>query len=451
MFRIVAFYTENTPYEDEVVHLEESLKRHGLKYIIYKRSTRGSWVANCAQKPEIILNALTCSSSDVVYLDADAVVDSYPTIFDTIDCDIGVHFLRGKELLSGTLYFKNCPKIMKLVYDWQEAQKKSPDVWDQKILQQVLDDHPEIRISHLPESYIKIKGYKRTKDTATPVIRHNQASRRFKGIINQMGYSEIEVPRGVKRSLEGTFWIPRRNKYLEGWMDDRFVRLSKHQLEWAPKHTGKKVFEDLRPIFEGKPAYIIGKGPSLDHLTPEHFIETDAPIICVNESVHVLNSLDVPNPIFAMQQDARLKDKCKPKNGFMILGNTVANFYADFENKYVYTSNTFPSPGGGLTACVAIKICHFLGTTKINMVSFDAATHQITGYATKMDADISLGGSPARFINHIKSMTRCLGKMPVVWITPEVLSSHPDSEASDTLQPLPDSPVEHHENAHDEP
>ena len=150
-FIITAFYTEDTPYEQEVQHLRSSLEALQLKHDIRPYKNRGEWVINAGIKPEHIYNIMLAYPTDnIVYVDADAVVRQYPTLFNDIEEDIGVHYYKGKELLSGTIFFKNTPRVLKLLEDWIYAQTKNERTWDQKIFQQLLVDNPDIKIRDLP-------------------------------------------------------------------------------------------------------------------------------------------------------------------------------------------------------------------------------------------------------------------------------------------------------------
>ena len=131
-WKAVTFYTKNTPYQQEVNYLKISAASFGIDLIVKEVSNLGSWELNCGQKSTIIREALEENTRfNILYVDADAIFCSYPKLFDTLTADIA-YYLRGTELLSGTLFFKNCPEVRQLVRDWEEAQFDSPTVWDQK-------------------------------------------------------------------------------------------------------------------------------------------------------------------------------------------------------------------------------------------------------------------------------------------------------------------------------
>lgn len=72
----------------------------------------------------------------------------------------------------------------------------------------------------------------------------------------------------------------------------------------------------------GDTVYIIGKGPSLDELTKEDFIEySNAPVLCVNESVHAIERLDIANPLFCIQYDRLNNISNKPQRATWFLSD----------------------------------------------------------------------------------------------------------------------------------
>jgi hypothetical protein len=181
-FRIVAYYTKDTPYETLVPIFEKPLLNMNVDYTIKGVPNRGEWVANTCIKPEFILEMLDTFPQNIVYIDIDAIVRKYPILFDTLDADIAVHYLHDKELLSGTIFLRNNEIVRKLLKMWILS-VKSKLTWDQKALQRILDnlqDHnlSQLKVVKLPPQYTKI--FDIMKDVQDPVIEHFQASRRFK-------------------------------------------------------------------------------------------------------------------------------------------------------------------------------------------------------------------------------------------------------------------------------
>lgn len=180
----ISCYTENTPYQKEVNNLIKSLNRFGLRHHINGYKHQGSWEKNCQYKAVYILEALKRFRSNVVWLDADAVVEQQPGLFNELDCDLAYHYLEHRnELLSGTLFFRNNKHVKALVERWIELNRKNTE-WDQKNLQRVLERDNTLTRKILPAEYCKIFDNKK-QPAKSPVIVHYQASRRYKRIVGK--------------------------------------------------------------------------------------------------------------------------------------------------------------------------------------------------------------------------------------------------------------------------
>ena len=180
-FHIISMYTRNTPYEEEVVNLRQSLEQLDVPHTIYPIDSLGSWEKNCQQKANCIRTALQDFEEDIVWVDADAVVNSYPQLFEELEGDLAFFwFSFDKRIRSGTLFLRNRPLCHQLVNDWI-ALNESNQEWDQVNLQTVWEKSylDLIKVDILPASYCKIFDNK-YQQVEHPVITHFQASRRFK-------------------------------------------------------------------------------------------------------------------------------------------------------------------------------------------------------------------------------------------------------------------------------
>ena len=297
----VAYYTKQTGYEAVARTLRASLEKFKVAMFIDGIPTRGSWQSNIAYKPEFVF-AMMCKypDRDIIYVDADAELKQYPTYFDTFSGDVGVHFKDGKELLSGTIYFRNNERVRDLVRQWMSTQQHYPNTWDQVTLHRTIGKYAKefgVKVVDIPAAYTQI--FDSMKHNGAPVIEHHQASRKLKTLVDRTEVTCYPAVANIRKFADGTFGIPRRNATIEGIIDKDFVRFP-NEPRWYPAHPCGNKFECLRPIFSGKPCYIIGKGPSLDRLTADYFDRT-SPILAVNESIHKIESFDLPNPIFMMQ------------------------------------------------------------------------------------------------------------------------------------------------------
>ena len=189
----ISYYTEGIYEEVMNKYLLPSLKKWKLKYDIQCLPSLGSWSPNVALKPKFILDMLNKHNEDIVFLDADATIESFPDLFATLSANINVaaHYLdwktwygkgNKKELLTGTLFLQNTPAVKRLCEEWYETAKKT-NRWEQAVLADILKTKPNIKVYELPLSYCYIKsrpGNKQPLVLLNPVILHHQCSRKYK-------------------------------------------------------------------------------------------------------------------------------------------------------------------------------------------------------------------------------------------------------------------------------
>lgn len=186
---VIAYHTDDR-YAAEAEKLRASLIRHGLKHRIDRVEDLGSWAANTSAKPTFVRRMLYAHPGPVLYLDADAVVQRDPVMLRDLrpeNFDLAVHYRQRAwpaprvELLSGTVWFGNTPACRALVRRWELACHGAPDTWDQKHLQNIVADMPELRVMNLPPEYCCIFDSMRQQHPGIdPIVEHFQASRRFK-------------------------------------------------------------------------------------------------------------------------------------------------------------------------------------------------------------------------------------------------------------------------------
>lgn len=199
-YKIISFYTGH--YQWDAEQLIKSMNKLDIKnYDVEYRDRVGNWEANTQMKAPFILEKLKQNDA-VVWTDADSRIRQKPTFFDTIDTDIGIFYLPKElsgefklpehsviqdvdyYLQSGTMYFKNNYRVIKLIERWIELNDQDKRQWDQWTLQKAIVES-EVTITQLPPEYVWMDGvvspvYSERK----PVIEHTQASRRFKNKIN---------------------------------------------------------------------------------------------------------------------------------------------------------------------------------------------------------------------------------------------------------------------------
>ena len=170
--------------------------------------------------------------------------------------------------------------------------------------------------------------------------------------------------------------------------------------------------QDIEKYFKGRPCYIIGKGPSLDDLNEGDF-DIEVPILCINDSIHKMESLNIQNPLFVMQQDMSLKDACKPQRGTLIVASAAHNHYPDLCNKVVFHMEELQLRSC-LTVIAAIRMLQRFGATELRMRAFDACINKNTNYASSIGYTSTRGGKPSRFLEH-RAKIMAEVKVPIDW------------------------------------
>lgn len=189
--RIICYYTVNMPYEKEIMSLRLSLRSLGLKHSIVGVEGQGSWERNCAHKPSFILEQIyKYPGEPLLYVDADAIFERRPDYFETLPITTSIMpFFRQrqnpprKELVSFTIYVPPTEKAKHQIELWQAEQMKDWTIWDQRVLQKVIEENPTLfdDMKSLPPEYGQI--FDAAEQISNPVIVQYQASRRFKKLI----------------------------------------------------------------------------------------------------------------------------------------------------------------------------------------------------------------------------------------------------------------------------
>jgi hypothetical protein len=203
-FKFVSFYT--VEYEHHAEQLKNSMIKLGIDASgVEYRERRGSWSINSHIKAEIILEHLLKNDA-VVWTDADSIILRPPTFFDTVTTDVAVFYLPkeyaegwlppphsilknpDRFLQTGTMYFKNNPRVIKLIESWIDLNKKDSQQWDQWTMQVALENS-DVSITQLPAEYISAefiaRAAKKMKDRkySKTVILHTQAGDKLRNLI----------------------------------------------------------------------------------------------------------------------------------------------------------------------------------------------------------------------------------------------------------------------------
>jgi len=195
-FSIYAFVTQDSPYQEVAEqYIIPSAKKLNLEVKILKAPNYHAWGKNVAQKPLMISKLLEEGIDNIVFLDCDATIDSYPQLFHDIpdEYDIAFHTLHWNtwynrpkdtttELLSGTLFLRNRPIVKKLVNEWYEKASDG-SIWEQRILEKIISNY-DLKTYDLPLSYCFINVMPNGKEPYVKcdnvIFRHHQVSRIYK-------------------------------------------------------------------------------------------------------------------------------------------------------------------------------------------------------------------------------------------------------------------------------
>ena len=203
---VISAYSIGTPYEEEIKILEASLLKFKVPYKFYPYRSRGSWANNCEHNATIIQRAFRQLQRNLVWLDSDAEVLAYPSLFNTYKYDIGLYKRmhtpeQCKELGTkhhwdtGTMFMRYKPEVIEMMFTLNTPMNTLADSGDGWIIQS-FNKHVDnvisgryksnLRIGILPVTYSYIFNTKQPEELEHKhevVIKHNQASRRFKYVI----------------------------------------------------------------------------------------------------------------------------------------------------------------------------------------------------------------------------------------------------------------------------
>ncbi len=183
--KIVGFYTSNSLYEREASRMEASARRLALPVDTVAVESAGSWVRNAALKPTFLLEMRKRHSGPLLYVDVDAVFhrDPWP-VLATYNCDLAV-YREEDRLISATILLQDTPETLRLLKTWKERCDENPEIWDQVVLQEILDEDragesPQYRVGELPVSFCWIFDRLSNAKTDAVYIEQLQASRQAK-------------------------------------------------------------------------------------------------------------------------------------------------------------------------------------------------------------------------------------------------------------------------------
>lgn len=180
----VGYYTPDKNYPMLAYRMQQSVLRQGFDCIIEERPSAicnrpppMPWVLNCAKCAEFCLDMFeNYPGKNIFYLDADADMIRFPELLISPDLpkfDLAAPIVPKttgvRELISNSLIFRRTKGARKILKAWKKEQERRVKymlagyysepfgaAWDQKVLQNVLEEKPEISFFPLPWEYAKI-------------------------------------------------------------------------------------------------------------------------------------------------------------------------------------------------------------------------------------------------------------------------------------------------------
>ena len=186
-----SYYTKNTGYEKQVEELKTTLRRFNLENDIRGIKDLGDWYKNTYIKSLFVVQTMKRHPDrSIVFVDADAKIRRSPVLFNDYDYDFAFHNYNKKELLAGTLYFKNSKGGRYMADQWLKIDReKLTTLMPQKNLHAVFNKvKDKIKWDMFPIEYCMIFDC-RARGRVRPVVEHFQLSRKYKDIRQkQPGY-----------------------------------------------------------------------------------------------------------------------------------------------------------------------------------------------------------------------------------------------------------------------
>jgi hypothetical protein len=213
--------------------------------------------------------------------------------------------------------------------------------------------------------------------------------------------SEVKV-------MEGGFYCSSENaRAVEPLLDRVYVREHGERI-WAPRYGAARNPQELD--FRGVVA-VVGKGPDLDLLSAAH-LQGCHSVICVNDSIHAVERLPLSIPAYAIQTDSILEDRCRPRNGSLLVSICVAHKYREFGEKFVFRLNDYDIDRI-CTAGFAVAIARSGGATGFRMFAFNAIVEGNYSYARV------IGGKPPNteyWRLHKAVIEKAASGVPIEWV-----------------------------------
>ena len=228
MLIVFGFYTDDPVYEKHAMMLKASAYKFGIELELHK-VLQDDWQTIIAYKTKFIAEMRRRLNGPILYIDVDALIlEDIRPYFLNIQEDIAVHYLDDAELISATIFLNDTPATYALINEWEQRQKENPDIWDQVILENILNEWEgvnKITIHKLSPSYtfiydtsLNIYG-----NEYKPAIEHYQASRdkrwltkyKSRSLFQQWLMRIPNLRRGTRKIMRRHDHVNKRLKELE--------------------------------------------------------------------------------------------------------------------------------------------------------------------------------------------------------------------------------------------
>lgn len=119
--------------------------------------------------------------------------------------------------------------------------------------------------------------------------------------------------------------------------------------------------------------YVVGKGPSLNSITKEDFPNHTSPVMCINDAIIKIETLNLPNPMYVVQQDRYFRrNECVPKKGLLFISCYSQHRIIDGALVAVYSPAVYGVKKGEPTVVMAIKLAKYFGAVRFTFLCFDS-------------------------------------------------------------------------------
>lgn len=153
-------YNDTMYYKKSAEVLQQTIEKLGGRILIHTPTLNGTYNSNCLLKPSIILETLKTQKQNIIWIDADCIMNELPTEMDNINYDMAavtrIHDMKTPH--SALIFFKYSDKVISFVEDWvlkcegkqQEAIEGTYRGGDHHLLIETLRARKDIQCAMLP-------------------------------------------------------------------------------------------------------------------------------------------------------------------------------------------------------------------------------------------------------------------------------------------------------------